>query len=74
MTAEDLYGAHWLLAYEALVKGWLPPLNGADYIDSDPRFKILRDRDVQFFDDRMIINVLSTGVAPSVGIAPIFSI
>jgi hypothetical protein len=23
LTAEDLYGEHWILAYEANIKGWL---------------------------------------------------
>lgn len=74
MTGEDLYGDRWLLAYEALVKGWLPSLNGVDYVGVDPRFSILQNAKVEFFDGNMIAGVVPTGVAPSVGVAPIFSL
>ena len=73
MTSDDLYGDRWLLAYEALVKGWLPSQDGTDYISSEPRFKALRDGGVQFFDEERIVGILPTGVAPTLGIAPIFS-
>lgn len=50
MTGEDLYSEYWILAYEALVRGWLPPKGGIDYVNKDQFFKILSDKDVRFFD------------------------
>lgn len=50
MTAEALYSDHWLLAYEALVKGWLPSKDGTDYVAADPFFSILQGGDVAFYD------------------------
>ena len=50
MTADALYSEHWLLAYEALVKGWLPSKNGTDYVTADPFFSILKAGDVEFYD------------------------
>src|SRR5262249_44300889 len=38
MTGDDLYSSAWLVAYEALIKGWLPSKNGDDYIGADPFF------------------------------------
>lgn len=73
MTSDDLFGDRWLLAYEALVKRWLPSLDGTDYISSEARFRTLRDGGVQFFDEEQIVGILPTGIAPSLGIAPIFS-
>ena len=48
MIAESLYSENWLLAYEAAKKGWLP-MNGGDYIDSDPFFGVLGRENVSFF-------------------------
>jgi hypothetical protein len=50
MTAEHLYSEHWLLAYEAYVQGWLPSLDGTDYIADDPFFSILEAGNVRFYD------------------------
>jgi len=50
MRSKELYDSHWLLAYEALVKDWLPSAEGIDYIKEDPFFSILQDNDVQFYD------------------------
>ena len=49
MNKYHLYDDHWLLAYEANVKGWLPE-SGLDYLDEDPFFKILKDNNVEFYD------------------------
>ena len=49
MTKDDLYSEYWILAYEALVSGWLPSKSGKDYIEEDNFFKILKDKDVRFF-------------------------
>lgn len=50
MTAENLYGKHWILAYEALVRGWLPSKNGDDYVENDEFFRILKLYGIRFFD------------------------
>ncbi len=39
MSAGALYDEHWLLAYEANVKGWLPSVSGTDHIAADPNFR-----------------------------------
>ena len=50
MTTEGLYSEHWLLAYEASVKDWLPSVTGQDYVTNDPYFSLLRDSGVSFYD------------------------
>jgi hypothetical protein len=50
MTAENLYSEHWLLAYEAFVKGWLPSIDGTDYVSADQFFSILKAANVEFYD------------------------
>lgn len=49
MTAEELYSDHWLLSYEAGVKGWLPTIDG-DYISEDPFFSTLKNAGVEFYN------------------------
>jgi hypothetical protein len=49
MTAGNLYDSHWLLAYEALEQGWLPPRGGSDYVGADDFFLILRKHGVRFY-------------------------
>jgi len=48
LVKEQLYDDHWLLAYEALKKEWLPASN--DYIEDDPFFKMLKDNDISFYN------------------------
>jgi hypothetical protein len=50
MSAEHLYSEHWLIAYEALVQGWLPASNGGNYVADDPFFSILQRGSVTFYD------------------------
>jgi len=50
MTSNALYSEHWLLAYEASVRGWLTPVSGVDYIARDSYFSILANHEVRFFD------------------------
>lgn len=51
MVEEQLYGSNWILAYEALKKGWLPSKNGINYLENDEFFKILSSSNVSFFDE-----------------------
>lgn len=50
MTEDHLYSEHWLLAYEAYIQGWLPSLDGTDYIAEDPFFSILQNGAVRFYN------------------------
>ena len=50
MTSENLYSEHWLLAYEAFVKNWLPSDDGTNYVDADPFFSILSKGNVGFYN------------------------
>lgn len=50
MVEEQLRGEHWLLAYEATTKRWLPSKNGTDYVGSDACFRWMRDNGVSFYD------------------------
>ncbi len=50
MKATDLYSEHWLLAYEAYERGWLPSENGTDYVANDGLFSILHRHRVRFYD------------------------
>src|SRR5947208_13397805 len=44
-----LRGPHWLAAYEASSKGWLPT-STPNYIRNDRVFAFLRDNGVEFYD------------------------
>jgi hypothetical protein len=50
MSKDNLYSHHWLLAYEASVKGWLAQPKGRDFTLVDDFFKVLRAHDVSFYD------------------------
>jgi hypothetical protein len=43
-----LTGDHWLLAYEATIKGWLT--SAATRVAASPFFSLLQQRDVYFYD------------------------
>ena len=47
MSTQDLYEEHWLLAYEANVRGFAPA--GNDYVQADAPFAELKQRNVSFF-------------------------
>jgi hypothetical protein len=50
MTADELYSGHWIVAYEALTRGWLRSADGTDYVDDDPFFSLLARNGVSFYD------------------------
>ncbi len=54
MNPTELKTSNWLLAYEALIKGWLPSATGSDYISTDDGFKYLQSKNVQFYDHSLI--------------------
>lgn len=43
-----LYGEHWMLYYEAAVKGWLPSV--LPFVQADPHFSKLALKNIQFID------------------------
>ncbi|WAD26732.1 RNA-directed DNA polymerase [Pseudomonadaceae bacterium T75] len=50
MVAEELKGPFWILAYEALFKGWLPSAGAKNYLDTQKEFKFLKDNNVTFYN------------------------
>ena len=52
MTRDDLWSRHWLLAYEANVKNWLPSATGSDHVLKDPCFRFLKQNGVSFYNVR----------------------
>ena len=52
MTKEELYGDRWLLAYEALKRGWLPSKDGTNYLEADDFFSVLDRQNVYFFNTK----------------------
>jgi hypothetical protein len=53
MTTEELFDEHWLLAFEANIKGWLPSEGGGDHVDHDECFSALKNNGVSFYDDTL---------------------
>jgi hypothetical protein len=64
MTQDALYSEHWLLAYEANVKGWLPSVGGGDHVNGDINFGFLKSSGVSFYDQRQASPPTPTGPAP----------
>ncbi len=53
MTADALYEKHWLLAYEANIKKWLPNKGGTDHVHKDANFGFLKANKVSFYNSRL---------------------
>jgi hypothetical protein len=49
MIADELHGKYWLLAYEALIRKWLPSANGVDYVAADTAFSFMKTNRVHFY-------------------------
>jgi hypothetical protein len=64
MNQEDLYREHWLLAYEANIKGWLPSQGGGDHVSADPNFQFLKASGVSFYDKALAIPAAPGAPAP----------
>lgn len=54
MEARHLYSENWLIAYEALTKGWLPSKDGTDYVAGDDFFSLLAKHGVKFYDTSVV--------------------
>jgi hypothetical protein len=51
MAVQDqLYGEHWLFAYEAAIKDWALPSNALQYVNKDMLFDALRKNSITFYD------------------------
>lgn len=50
MHEDELFEDHWLLVYEANVKGWLPNLGGIDFVAANKYFGPLKAAGVSFYD------------------------
>lgn len=50
MKKTELYGEHWLLAYEANVQGWLSSSSAGDHVASDECFGYLKQMGVKFYN------------------------
>jgi len=53
MNANGLYDEHWLLSYEANIKGWLPNAGGIDHVATDSNFGFLKENGVHFYDEHL---------------------
>lgn len=74
MTDDSLYDEYWLLAYEANIKGWLPPLNGSDYVAADANFGFLKANGVFFYDTALAVPAGTAPIPlPSLPTVPPFS-
>lgn len=62
LVKEQLYDDHWLLTYEAIIKGWLS--SSENFIDEDPFFGLLKDNNVSFYNgaNAEIITIPGSGV------------
>ena len=74
MSDDGLYDDHWLLAYEAYAKGWLPSADGSDYLAADPAFSFMRSHGVAFYEGSLIVpedasSPIPVPLAPSTAIA-----
>ncbi|EMG36369.1 Reverse transcriptase (RNA-dependent DNA polymerase) [Desulfocurvibacter africanus PCS] len=52
VTRDHLFDAMWLIAYESVVKNWLPSAN-LNFIDEVPEFAVLRSKGVSFFNNEV---------------------
>ena len=64
MNQGSLYEEHWLLAYEANVKGWLPSQGGSDHVSADPNFEFLKTAGVSFYDSTKAVPAAPGAPAP----------
>lgn len=70
VSANELWGAHWLLAYEAYEHGWLA--GPVDHIAADPAFLHLRTGNVRFYDAAKALPA-ALAKSPTVVLAPPFT-
>lgn len=59
LVSDVLFSEDWLLAYEAIKKGWLTPPD-EKLIEKNDYFKILDELNVQFFDNKRQLEIFDT--------------
>ncbi len=64
MTPQALYEEHWLLSYEANVKGWLPSIGRRDHVGATPPFSFLKANNVSFYDILRAVPATPTSPVP----------
>jgi hypothetical protein len=64
MTQDDLTLGHWLVAYEANIKGWLPTVGGGDHVATHPQFAILKANNVSFYDVSRAVLAMPAAALP----------
>lgn len=69
MNEDNLYTEYWLLAYEAMKKNWLKPMNGKNYIKSDKFFSILDNNNIDFYDSNIFTKQLKLKYISTSGIS-----
>lgn len=57
MNESELAEDHWLLAYEANIKGWLPNLGGKDFVKAHKQFGPMKAAGVSFYDDSATFDI-----------------
>lgn len=65
MDEQSLYGEHWLLSYEANVKGWLSGVT--DHVSADDNFSILKKAGVEFYDRDRPLSAFPSRFSPYPG-------
>jgi hypothetical protein len=56
MTTEDLKGEMWLFSYEANRRKWFNSVGCKNHVLVSPQFKLLKDADVSFYDEKLSNN------------------
>lgn len=51
INGDELWGANWLLSYEASERGWLTSSSSPTFVQKDPFFNVLHKQGVRFFDE-----------------------
>ena len=64
MNQDGLCERHWLLSYEANVKGWIPSLGGGDHVSGDLNFGFLKAAGVSFYDTTLAVPAAPGAPAP----------
>lgn len=64
MKEAELFGDHWLVAYEANVKGWLPNPGGKDFVGANRYFGPMKAAGVSFYNANATLDVVAKSAAP----------
>jgi hypothetical protein len=51
INGDELWGANWLLSYEASERGWLTSLSSSNFVQKDQFINVLHKQGVRFFDE-----------------------